>query len=670
MADLENALLLRMEASLAKFEKQMATAQARANGTSVEIEKRFDRMGNRVAVSAAKGSAGIARMAQMSGRSRFVLQNTANQLGDIAVQMQGGTSAARVFGQQMPQLLGGFGALGGMLGVVAPLLGTVAAIGIPVGAALFAMGRDAETASVMLEKIDALDLQGARSAISNLTELQNRYTEALQVAAATRSSTAIAAVQDIAREYEAEKALMELRLVEMENRLRAIQALKAAKQDELKAILDTARAEAEIGLAELGTGALNEMELKNKAIAEAVLAALDAQAQLTGEIKQASAEAALLELGTEAVRAKLSEAGVASEEMNTHVKDGQISAEGLAAASASISFASATGEAQALAAALGVALDTASRLANTSVQQAMGNNTPGANMYRGGGPNDPAAYSLGTDNPLGYTDTWSITPPATGGGGGGGGGGGSSVDQAAQAFERLRGQLDPTYAAMQKLSDAQETLNWALESGKISLPEYQALLAQANQEFTTGAQDVADYVQELGNFMGSFLTDMYQGLRNGEGAWGAFKGAALNALDSIANAALKMAGNAIVQMLFGGMGGGGGIGGGLFGLGGGGGLFSFDGGGYTGGGARTGGVDGRGGFPAILHPNESVVDHTKGGGGADVTINISGNLPKGTVRREGNRIDIDLSQAISSVLGSGGADGAMRSRYGVQPRGM
>ena len=101
---------------------EMATAQARANGTSVEIEKRFDRMGNRVAVSAAKGSAGIARMAQMSGRSRFVLQNTANQLGDIAVQMQGGTSAARVFGQQMPQLLGGFGALGGMLGVVAPLL--------------------------------------------------------------------------------------------------------------------------------------------------------------------------------------------------------------------------------------------------------------------------------------------------------------------------------------------------------------------------------------------------------------------------------------------------------------------------------------------------------------------------------------------------------------------
>ncbi len=41
-------------------------------------------------------------------------------------------------------------------------------------------------------------------------------------------------------------------------------------------------------------------------------------------------------------------------------------------------------------------------------------------------------------------------------------------------------------------------------------------------------------------------------------------------------------------------------------------LFSADGGGFTGMGSRSGGVDGKGGFPAILHPNETVVDHTKG----------------------------------------------------------
>jgi hypothetical protein len=51
---------------------------------------------------------------------------------------------------------------------------------------------------------------------------------------------------------------------------------------------------------------------------------------------------------------------------------------------------------------------------------------------------------------------------------------------------------------------------------------------------------------------------------------------------------------------------------------------SNEGGGFTGMGARAGGIDGRGGFPAILHPNETVVDHTKGQsvGGATVNFNI------------------------------------------------
>jgi len=40
----------------------------------------------------------------------------------------------------------------------------------------------------------------------------------------------------------------------------------------------------------------------------------------------------------------------------------------------------------------------------------------------------------------------------------------------------------------------------------------------------------------------------------------------------------------------------------------------FAGGGYTGNGPRTGGLDGRGGFMAMLHPRETVVDHTAGNG--------------------------------------------------------
>ncbi|MDS9468601.1 phage tail length tape measure family protein [Paracoccus sp. MBLB3053] len=51
-------------------------------------------------------------------------------------------------------------------------------------------------------------------------------------------------------------------------------------------------------------------------------------------------------------------------------------------------------------------------------------------------------------------------------------------------------------------------------------------------------------------------------------------------------------------------------------------LLSFDGGGYTGSGPRSGGVDGKGGFPAILHPGEIVTDLTKGQGGSTTRVEV------------------------------------------------
>ncbi len=79
---------------------------------------------------------------------------------------------------------------------------------------------------------------------------------------------------------------------------------------------------------------------------------------------------------------------------------------------------------------------------------------------------------------------------------------------------------------------------------------------------------------------------------------------------------------------------------------------SFDGGGFTGGGSRTGGVDGKGGFPAILHPNETVIDHTKGQGmGTNVTVNIQANDTKGFDEllrsRRGEIVNI-INQAINN----------------------
>jgi len=52
-------------------------------------------------------------------------------------------------------------------------------------------------------------------------------------------------------------------------------------------------------------------------------------------------------------------------------------------------------------------------------------------------------------------------------------------------------------------------------------------------------------------------------------------------------------------------------------------LASFEGGGHVGGRSRSAGLDNKGGVLAMLHPNESVIDHTKGqGGGVTIVNNI------------------------------------------------
>ncbi len=85
----------------------------------------------------------------------------------------------------------------------------------------------------------------------------------------------------------------------------------------------------------------------------------------------------------------------------------------------------------------------------------------------------------------------------------------------------------------------------------------------------------------------------------------------------------------------------------------------FEGGGFTGYGARAGGVDGKGGFPAILHPNETVIDHTKGQSGGGVTVVQHINVTTGvqqTVRAEIANLLPQISNAAKSAV----ADARMR----------
>lgn len=81
-----------------------------------------------------------------------------------------------------------------------------------------------------------------------------------------------------------------------------------------------------------------------------------------------------------------------------------------------------------------------------------------------------------------------------------------------------------------------------------------------------------------------------------------------------------------------------------------GGGLSFEGGGYTGTGSRVGGLDGRGGFLAMLHPDETVTDHTRSQSGGGITLNLNvsnqaaqdGYQVSANARQNGNGVDLEL----------------------------
>lgn len=103
-------------------------------------------------------------------------------------------------------------------------------------------------------------------------------------------------------------------------------------------------------------------------------------------------------------------------------------------------------------------------------------------------------------------------------------------------------------------------------------------------------------------------------------------------------------------------------------------LPSFDGGGDTGPGARAGGLDGKGGFLAVMHPNESVIDHTAGGatGARKIEVHVHQDgghdgPPEASVSSSGGTDVVRvLVGSMKEQFAMGSMDGVMEQLYGVR----
>ena len=134
------------------------------------------------------------------------------------------------------------------------------------------------------------------------------------------------------------------------------------------------------------------------------------------------------------------------------------------------------------------------------------------------------------------------------------------------------------------------------------------------------AKEEADKIKEVFEDMQKSISDsMLAGFKALFGGAKSFGEAARDILGSILDKVIDLLMTPVFNSIAGGIAGG--IFKGLGSIG----IKSFAGGGYTGSGSRSGGLDGKGGRLAMLHPQETVIDHARGqsvGGAPNVTINF------------------------------------------------
>jgi hypothetical protein len=198
-----------------------------------------------------------------------------------------------------------------------------------------------------------------------------------------------------------------------------------------------------------------------------------------------------------------------------------------------------------------------------------------------------------------------------------------------------------------KYAKAQSIVAKALKSGKIDQAEANRLLALAKSAYGTAAKSALSFKDALIKVSGVIATDIGNGFMDmvsgTKTVAESFRTMAADIVRELYKVLVVQRMVASIKQIIGGFGGIT-VGHNLFG------GSSFAGGGFTGNGPRAGGLDGQGGFLAMMHPRETVIDHTKGqSGGTNFTINQT--FTGGVTRADlGNAVPQIVEASKSAVL--------------------
>jgi hypothetical protein len=646
----ESKLVVRLEAVTTQLTKEMAKASSVVKQKMREIDDQLVKSNRKVSdglVRSARSYSEGARGMSTFGRS---VQNTSYQIGDFAVQVAGGTSATRAMAQQLPQLLGGFGVFGAVAGAAAAIL-------IPLAGNLFGAVEPAQAL-----KTAVTELNEAMGALRSADADANAPTEDLVAQYGAQAEQA-KRVLDIKREIAALEAGAALGKAQGASaaafgKAEELKGFSVEKLKEYHAAVSAALTEqqalvvANQNLGEIVTksdeDALNQLRERGIANENAIwqlneyrvaIAEITTAYGMTEEAAMGLAVAAaqVRDADTTEERSAATQAmaeyiykatdGLKDASAETRVLYDQL----LDAVKAGLDFSALN-----IAGPITFAAGEAARLA-TNLQAASLNYGKIQNRGESGPEGAQRAAIAAMPNATGTLASGaggvrSVVAGSGGVGSGGGGGGGaakeplfSANDKKIQQIQREIAMLGQSAQAVASLQAKWELLDRAKKEGAdldaVQTGTGRTLRAEIDLQSEAVGRLTAEMAAQKINRdafekgIDGVASAMSQALLNGEslraGLAEVFQGIAMDLMKSGIRQGLM----SLVGGLGGGLGGGSQRGGGLGGLLGGllGGMPSFDGGGSTGAGARSGGVDGKGGFPAILHPNEEIFDKNKGG---------------------------------------------------------
>lgn len=543
---------------------------------------------------------------RVSGGARNALLQI-NQLGQQAAATGDVMGALAI---QMPDILGGFGGL--------PALIAGAAVGL--GAAFIPKLMESRNETKALEQDLMATFGTAQSAADAAREAQDRYTAAIALTGPAQSLVTGEILQNLQLEAQAREALAELERMKLEDQRRAAEQALASERRELE----------------------NLISVEIAASRRPPLRGRETEVEITARVREEN-EAIVRSIQRQQAELDLVNAllGQNGDEASTFVDsliEAQAASESVAGAVGGVDFGEAIQGARALSAELGITLHQAMQIRGLVGGAAQARNAE--TVYDPRDPRfDAEAARLGRmRDQMGAMDAATVSPfdtdrmrqeaeaaakAASRGARSGGSSGGSratKVDprerEAAQVIKEIESARVAALSATQRYNEELRDLQELERMGYLSASEYASAVSMIETELRdTRFEPLISGIDQVSDSMARAVIEG----KGVQGALAAVGVAAQQAAQQVLASGLR---NLLMSVLVPGGGAGGGFLSGLFG-GGRRGLPSFDGGGSTGDGLRTGGIDGRGGFLAINHPNETIIDHSRGQGmgGVNVVVN-------------------------------------------------